>query len=380
MSVINQMLVDLERRRASTEERNRIPSHVRALPGDPVPVGNKTPIIAVAIGIVALAAGGWWWFAGKPVYMAAPSVPVAPVTTTPATTPSAAPSPAVPAADQGAVEMIARRMSMDLAHVPETIAMESEKNASVGVATAKVISRPVSDSAPVAAPMKSRPITVADEPPAAAKKPIVVAEKPAVPPSVEIDKRVRDPTLRQRADAEYSRGVTALHQGRSSDARVAFEAALQIDPSLHSARQALVGVLLDTRQQAEAIRKLQDGLKLAPAQYGFAMALARIQVEIGELDPAAQTLSRSLEFAATNADYIAFYAGLLQRQQKHAEAVEQFQRALRLRSNAGVWLLGLGVSLDAVGRRDEALEAYRRAQATGNLSPELQAFADQRLR
>ena len=35
MSVINQMLLDLDRRRASGEERNRIPDHVRALPGEP---------------------------------------------------------------------------------------------------------------------------------------------------------------------------------------------------------------------------------------------------------------------------------------------------------------------------------------------------------
>jgi len=58
----------------------------------------------------------------------------------------------------------------------------------------------------------------------------------------------------------------------------------------------------------------------------------------------------------------------------------QFQRALQLRGNTGLWLLGMGVSLEALGRRDQAQEAYRQAQGSGNLSAELQAFAEQKLR
>jgi MSHA biogenesis protein MshN len=125
---------------------------------------------------------------------------------------------------------------------------------------------------------------------------------------------------------------------------------------------------------------LQEGLQLAPAQSGFAMALARLQVEQGDLDAAVLTLSRSIDHAEGNADYAAFYAGLLQRQQKHAEAVEMFERALRVRSNSGIWLLGMGLSLEALGRVAEAQEAYRRAKAAGNLPGDLAAFADQRLR
>ena len=130
----------------------------------------------------------------------------------------------------------------------------------------------------------------------------------------------------------------------------------------------------------EAVRLLQDGLQLAPSQPGFAMMLARLQVERGELDAGVQTLARSLEYAASNADYAAFYAGLLQRQQRHAQAIEMFDRALRLRPGNGVWLLGMGLSLEALGRGGEAQEAFRRARASGNLPPDLQNYADQRIR
>jgi MSHA biogenesis protein MshN len=57
-----------------------------------------------------------------------------------------------------------------------------------------------------------------------------------------------------------------------------------------------------------------------------------------------------------------------------------FDRALRLRPNSGIWLLGMGMSLEATGRNAEAQEAFRRAKASGNLTPELQNYADQRAR
>lgn len=367
MSVINQMLVDLERRRASGEELKRIPNHVRALPSAPSFARNVRPVVAAVSLATAALAVTWWWLARQPVDVVAPAPAVA----------SRAAPPVMLTPEQEAVEQVARRMSFELAHLPETVNTQQETATSDGgVSAASVIGRdkPAAAQKP---PASTSPSSVS---PAVQPRNVAAAQKPVVVPRAEISKQVREPTPRQRADAEYARGVTALHQGRSDDARAAFESALQIVPAYHSARQALVGVMLDARQLVEAARILEDGLQLAPAQYGFAMALARLQVEQGDIDAGVRTLSRSIEHAGGSAEYAAFYAGLLQRQQKHAEAVEMFERALRLRGNSGVWLLGMGLSLDALGRGAEAQEAYRRAKAAGNLPGDLAAFADQRLR
>lgn len=370
MSVINQMLVDLERRRASGAERNRIPSHVRALPGSPSTTRSAMPVVLVSVFVLAVLLATWWWSTRQQV---APAHPVQ----APAIKKNAdAPPPAAMAAAQDAVEQVARRMSFELGHVPD--AMTPQPEAVAPLTAASVVGR----DAPVPARNSEGSVVAIPQPvprvaPAASAAP---AAKPAAATRTEISKQIRELTPQQRADAEYAKGVSALHQGRSADARAAFESALQIAPAYHAARQALVGILLDARQLGEASRALQEGLQLAPAQSGFAMALARLQVEQGNLDAGALTLSRSIDHAAGNAEYAAFYAGLLQRQQKHAEAVEMFGRALRVRGNSGLWLLGMGLSLDALGRADEAQEAYRRAKAAGNLPGDLAAFADQRLR
>lgn len=366
MSVINQMLVELDRRRASGEERNRIPDHVRALP-DEARVGRRPAPqwIAAVLAVALLAAGVAWWLGGRTPAAVPPAVSPAPV-------PAAVVAPPAPEARE--TEFIARRLTLELSHVPEPAAAEAPM-APPAINTASVIgSRAVVAAAPLEAPVeKPRPASPVVK--KSAETPAAAASAP-----VEIDKKVRQPTTRQRAEAEYSKGVLALHQGRAADARSAFEAALQIDAAHHGARQALVGTLLDARLSADAMRVLQEGLQLAPGQQGFAMTLARLQMENGDLDAGVQTLAQSLNYPGVGPDYIAFYAGLLQRQNRHVEAIEQFQRALGRRGNVGVWLLGLGVSLEALGRSADAQQAFRAAKASGNLSQELQAFVDQRLR
>ena len=69
MSVINQMLLDLERRRASGEERNHIPDHVRALPGATGLERDRIlPLIVTGVvGVCVAAAGAYWlWHHGIP--------------------------------------------------------------------------------------------------------------------------------------------------------------------------------------------------------------------------------------------------------------------------------------------------------------------------
>jgi MSHA biogenesis protein MshN len=45
----------------------------------------------------------------------------------------------------------------------------------------------------------------------------------------------------------------------------------------------------------------------------------------------------------------------------------------------GTSWVGLGISLEALGRRPEAAEAFRRGIATGGLSPDVRAYVEQRL-
>ena len=155
---------------------------------------------------------------------------------------------------------------------------------------------------------------------------------------------------------------------------------LQRDAGYDAARQAMVGILLEGKRNAEAERLLQDGLQHNIKNSGFAMLLARLQVERNELGVALETLQKTLPYAERQADYQAFVAALLQRQNNHPQAIAYYQTALQLSPNSGLWLMGLGMSLQAEQHKEEARAAFKRALESNTLSAELRAFVEQRMK
>lgn len=201
-----------------------------------------------------------------------------------------------------------------------------------------------------------------------------------VPGTMAVTKQIKEITPQQRAENEYGKAVTLLQQGRVTEASELLAHVLQLDPGNTAARQTLVGLLVEGKRYGEAERRLQDGLKLDPSQTGLAMILARLQVEQGDTQSGLKTLQHSLPYAAERPDYQAFLAALLQREGRHKEAIEHYLQALRKVPASGVWLMGLGISLQAENRQAEAQEAFIRAKASNTLSPDLQAYVEQQLK
>jgi len=216
------------------------------------------------------------------------------------------------------------------------------------------------------------PLPAKEQPPAALGKTTDV-------PPMSINKQVKELTVQQRAENEYRKALLLIQQGRPLDAIAGLEQALNLDRHMVSARQTLAGVLIDANRLEEAMRRLQEGLSIDPAQAGMAMILARLQVERGDLRPALETLQRTLPHAADRADYQAFLAALLQRDGHHKEAIDHYVQALQQNPQNGVWWMGLGISLQADNQLPEAYKAFARAKASNALSPELQAFVNQKL-
>jgi MSHA biogenesis protein MshN len=187
----------------------------------------------------------------------------------------------------------------------------------------------------------------------------------------------RQETAKQRAEGEYRRALVSLQEGRTLDTVASLEQALKYDPAHEAARQTLVGLLIEANRPDEAMRQLQLGLTLDPRQPAMAKLLARLQIERG--GNGIDTLTRTLPYAGNDPDYHAFLAAALARQQRHREAAEQYQLAVRAAPSNGVWWMGLGISLQAEKRNGEALDAFQRARASGGLSQELQGFVERRI-
>ena len=171
-----------------------------------------------------------------------------------------------------------------------------------------------------------------------------------------------------------------VQQGRPAEAEDALHLALVEQPGYEQARQALVGLLLESGRRSEAEALLQEGLRAEPRQINLAMLLARLRVERGALQEALDTLQTYLPNAQWSADYLAMTAAVMARASRNREAAQFYEGALRIGPNNAVWTMGLGLALRADGRPREALAAFQRARDLGTLAPELQTYVERQIR
>jgi MSHA biogenesis protein MshN len=200
------------------------------------------------------------------------------------------------------------------------------------------------------------------------------SSKPPATPLV-----IKEVSPMQRAEGEYKQATIYQQQGRVNEAILSLEQALKLDQTHAPARQLMISLLLESKRQDEAIRELRAGLAVDSHQLNFAMMLARLLVERAKLQEATDVLQKSLAYAQDRPDYIAFLAALLQKLGRHKEAVQSYRSALSKHTQNGVWWMGLGISLQADGATNEALEAFRQAKVQPGLGADLLAFVDQKI-
>lgn len=376
MSVINQVLNRLERR--------GVPIAPEQTMVCAVPHGRRRFAIAMSLLALALAAGiaAWQWVqAHKPEWAAVSAVLHRTIVQVPAPASAVAVAAAcaIGAGEATPAEMPlpASRLSFELSSIPLPSSQRELKGGVTPIRVEKLAANP----APSAQRQGSAKVAPAKPATGSGMPPPVQTASPdakARPDGGELPLKQVSPA--QYADVEFRKAVALMQQGNIAGALAGYEAALRLDAGHHAARQAWVALLLEGKRGAEAERVLQDGLEVKTEHTGFAMLLARLQVERGAVEQAVATLEKTLPYADAQADYQAFLAALLQRQNRHKEAVAHYQVALQLAPDNGVWLMGYGISLQAMQRADDARNAFRRALESKTLSPVLQAFVQQKLK
>jgi len=192
-----------------------------------------------------------------------------------------------------------------------------------------------------------------------------------------IEKQSRQLTAFERAENAFRLGVASLRRGRMAEAETQFREAIREDRSHLASQQALVGILIDAGRTEHAEEVLAESLRINLRQPRQAMILARLQLQRGDLDLATQTLESARPYAGTDAVYLSFLGAVLQRAERHEEAVGQYRSALAFMPRNAIWLMGLGISLRALGSDGEALRAFDEAASIGTLAPGLQTYVEQ---
>lgn len=346
MSLINDVLRDLDERRANDLARPDLQREIRNLPEAPRGFGIHWLAVSFVL-LVAIAGGGYWWFLQR-----ASNVPV-------------------------------RQENMPVGLVqPALLPLPQEMPARIDGepvlrSDTSLASLPVPVSAPE--PTVERAVPVGREKVSTQRAVVAAVSAPVAEAAGTVEKKPALVTPRDRAEADLHRAQAWLTQEKISEAGEALRSALRHDPAYSPARQLWMKLLLEQKRTEEVVGVLQEGLELQPNQTGWAMTLARLLLEKNELAAAEHVLARSYGYGAANAAYLGFYGHVRLRLGQSREAIELYQAAARLAPGEGRWWFGLGAALEAAGRSGEAREAYRQAQASGNLPAELVAITEQRV-
>jgi MSHA biogenesis protein MshN len=369
MSLINQMLQDLDKRRANPTSSDAVYAAPAAFPF----TSNRSNWQWILALLLVLSLGLAWmvWHQLRPLANSTP----APAQPTATAVVGAAPLSEVP-------KLLVQEMEATVDELPANSDLPVLLKLSSQLDSRLVSLAPTSEA--IALTDKPNPPTLntkSEKPslPAKAMAPQILSKPPELTTPQPQIKLLKEATTHQQAEGEYRQATVLQQQGRTAEAVAMLEQALKIDGQHAAARQSLISLLLESKRYDEAMRYLQQGLAQDQNQTGLAMILARLQVEKSNLPAALDTLQRSLPYASERADYLAFLAALLQREARHKESIDLYQKALKRNPQNPVWWMGLGISLQADGRRAEALEAYLRAKSLTGLSPDLVAFVEQKI-
>jgi MSHA biogenesis protein MshN len=360
VSLINQMLTDLEARRGGN--LRNVDHALDGLTSIPVSAGQTQRRSLLLVGVVLLmgigVAATVWYLRFRPEN---PMPVLAQPTPPPATDTSATPpAPAQPVAQPVILADAPSPPSPPAPVSPSPAANALPSTPAMPAAPAAASERPHQAAAPRSA---RRGTSDGADNPAPAPAPVV--EEPG---SFHRAPAVNAPA----ADAlAYERALRRLDAG-ASDELQSFVAG---HPAHVAARERLALAWLAAGQTEAAETLLRAGLQANPGEIRFARLLGHSLLSRG-LAQESLTLLRPLAPAmAKDPDYHALLAAAEQGTGAHALAATRYRGLLQLQPANGQWLVGLGISLAALGDSQAAAAAFNRSLDDRSLAEPLRAYA-----
>ena len=181
------------------------------------------------------------------------------------------------------------------------------------------------------------------------------------------------------AEQIYQKAVALSSEGNRREAMSVLSGLIQKYPNMNKARQLWVTLLIQSGNNTRAQEVLQNGLLLQPENITFLLFSAKLLVEESKVKEALGLLEKVSPSLKQYPDYYAFVAALYQRTGQPSLAAKWYEQLLAYKSDNAVWWAGLGIAFDSMGKGSEAREAFRRADNSASLNPDLKAYIETRM-
>jgi MSHA biogenesis protein MshN len=174
---------------------------------------------------------------------------------------------------------------------------------------------------------------------------------------------------------ELARAMNLIAGGDSARGLAALRTYVLGHPLEHAARATYARQLLKLERSTEAEAVLRAGLKVAPTHTGFATMLAHLLFDQHQTTAALNVLRRAAPPVAKDPEYHAFMAAIYQQVGGHLAALGIYRALLTVQPQSGSAFLGMGISLAALNQPQEARHAFERAAGDPALSRAVREYA-----
>lgn len=368
MSLVNQMLKDLEQRRAELPSSDRLRG-LRSAPDVPdKALSGRWPLFLIVTALVG--SGFGWWIADNNTTSGMPAM--AEMTPT-------VPMTVAPPADDTSIDTSITVTDADAEIPPEiVVAVEtSEPVAPAPIPTLEIATvAALEESTPPPAP-KPKPAVIKPAPKPTPITTTAVAKAEPIEKIAVMHKTLRAASPQEQATQHFNAAQQALAANDQTLAASALRSALAADPAHSNASETLATLLLQQGQRDAATKILSTALTQSPEQPRLAMLQARLFAEAGR-DTEAVSI---LQTAQSNGDaeYQALLGALQQRLGNDVQAADAYRLALTSAPQRGIWWLGLGISLERSQQSAEALTAYRNALRDSTLEAQVSTYVRARI-
>lgn len=182
------------------------------------------------------------------------------------------------------------------------------------------------------------------------------------------------------AARSYKQARLFLDEWKTKRAVTELERTLLFDPSHIAARELLAALLLQQGDEFGAESLVDVGIINSPEHAPFLQLKARILSSRGETQLAIQILESVVPDQSYLVDHNTTLAALYQKSGDHAKAVSGYLALIDSDPEEPTLWSGLAISLDALGQYQAALKSYKQALRGPMLSLELRRYAHQRVR
>jgi MSHA biogenesis protein MshN len=176
---------------------------------------------------------------------------------------------------------------------------------------------------------------------------------------------------------KISEAEQAMERNNLAKAEALFEEVLLVMPEHETARKQLAALWYGKKSYRDAINLLSQGIALAPPAQEMRLMTARIYYQQGQARQAYNIL-RPIK-ASNSAEIQTLLANTSAELNEHNSAITAYRKLITFEPDVGRWWLGVAVSLDSLGNFVPARDAYKQAIARNNLSSSAMKFARERL-